>query len=67
MQTYNVTYVILISVGLMIGNLVFGLLQDTIVIKKIKRQRRKYFDRRQPLELAAINTKRVLTTDLYKD
>ena len=42
MQTYNLGYLFAICFGMMIGNLVFGLIQDTIVIKKVKRER-KYF------------------------
>lgn len=46
MQTYNMGYIILISIGLMIGNLIFGLVQDTIVIRKIKRENKKDFQRK---------------------
>ena len=65
MQTYNGGYLILICFGLTIGNLIFGLLQDTIVIRKLKREKRKNEERKKQIELTAIN-KRRMTTDLFK-
>ena len=34
--TYNIGYIMIASVGFMMGNLIFGLIKDSIVIKRIK-------------------------------
>ena len=34
--TYNIGYIIIACTGMMIGNLIFGLIQDSIVIRRVK-------------------------------
>jgi hypothetical protein len=40
MSTYNIGYIMISCAGMMVGNLVFGLIQDSIVIKRVKRERK---------------------------
>lgn len=36
MATYNIGYIIDTAAGMMMGNLVFGLIKDTMVINRVK-------------------------------
>lgn len=55
MQTYNLGYLLVICIARTIGNLIFGLVQDTIVIKKVKREKREM--EMQKMEMADLNIK----------
>ena len=40
MQTYNIACILVIIIARTLGNLVFGMLQDTIVIRKVRREKK---------------------------
>ena len=40
MATYNIGYIIDTSAGMMMGNLVFGLIKDTMVINRVKQEKK---------------------------
>ncbi len=40
MATYNIGYIIISATGMMMGNLLFGLIKDSIVIQKVKAERK---------------------------
>mmetsp|Transcript_2885 Transcript_2885/g.2711 ORF Transcript_2885/g.2711 Transcript_2885/m.2711 type:complete len:99 (-) Transcript_2885:51-347(-) len=63
MQTYNVGYMMMMCFGFTTGHLIFGLVQDTIVIKKIKRER-KYLKEQRELQLQDLKTKRTLSVEM---
>lgn len=40
MATYNIGYIVISAAGQMVGNLIFGLLKDSIVINRVKREKK---------------------------
>jgi uncharacterized membrane protein len=40
MATYNIGYIVSTAAGLMMGNLVFGLIKDSIVVNRVKQEKR---------------------------
>lgn len=42
MATYNIGYIVSNAAGMMMGNLVFGLIKDSIVIKRVKREQKEF-------------------------
>lgn len=40
MATYNIGYIMINASGLMMGNLIFGLIKDSIVINRVKREKK---------------------------
>ena len=47
MQTYNIGYIIISSVGFSLGSLLFGLIKDSIVIRRVKKERKALNERRK--------------------
>jgi hypothetical protein len=46
MATYNIGYIMISASGMMMGNLVFGLLKDSIVINRVKREKKEIEQKR---------------------
>jgi uncharacterized membrane protein YqjE len=40
MSTYNIGYIVSHAAGMMMGNLVFGLIKDSIVITRVKKEKK---------------------------
>ena len=40
MATYNIGYIVISSAGMMMGNLVFGLIKDSIVFRRVKAEKK---------------------------
>ena len=40
MSTYNIGYIVAHAAGMMMGNLVFGLIKDSIVITRVKKEKK---------------------------
>lgn len=40
MSTYNIGYIMSHAAGMMMGNLVFGLIKDSIVITRVKKEKK---------------------------
>ena len=47
MATYNIGYIIAACIGMFLGNLLFGLIKDSIVIRRIKKERKVVYERKQ--------------------
>ena len=56
MGTYNLAFLLVICFSRTIANLMFGLIQDTIVVKKIKKEKKKR-EKQQHCELIIIDIK----------
>ena len=46
MATYNIGYVVAHAAGMMMGNLVFGLIKDSIVITRVKKEKKEIENKR---------------------
>ncbi|CDW80847.1 ctr domain containing protein [Stylonychia lemnae] len=62
MQTFNIGYIIISSVGFGLGHLLFGLIKDSIVIRKVKSERKQINERKQ-IQMTELLSKRRNTTD----
>lgn len=62
MQTYNIGYIIISSVGFALGNLLFGLIKDSIVIRKVKRERKEVNERKK-IQMVELLSKRRSSTE----
>jgi 2-phosphoglycerate kinase len=52
MATYNIGYIVGHAAGMMMGNLVFGLIKDSIVITRVKKEKKEIENKRaQMLEV----------------
>ena len=52
MATYNIGYILGHAAGMMMGNLVFGLIKDSIVITRVKKEKKEIENKRaQMLEV----------------
>jgi hypothetical protein len=40
MATYNIGYILSHAAGMMMGNLIFGLIKDSIVITRVKKEKK---------------------------
>ena len=59
MATYNIGYIVTTSAGLMMGNLIFGLIKDSIVITRVKKEKKEIEGKRQ--QMAEVLKKRKST------
>eukprot|EP00347_Sterkiella_histriomuscorum_P023424 403334693 len=57
MQTYNAGYIVVSCVGQALGNLLFGLIKDSIVIRRVKKERKQVYERKQ-IQMAELLNKR---------
>ena len=62
MQTYNIGYIIISCVGFGIGHLIFGLIRDSIVIRKIKKERKEMKERKN-IQMAELLSRRKTTME----
>jgi len=46
MATYNIGYIVISAAGMMMGNLIFGLIKDSIVINRIKKEKKEIESKR---------------------
>jgi hypothetical protein len=46
MSTYNIGYIMSHAAGMMMGNLVFGLIKDSIVITRVKKEKKEIESKR---------------------
>jgi hypothetical protein len=49
MATYNIGYIVGSSAGYMMGNLVFGLIKDSIVITRVKKEKKEIETKRKQM------------------
>lgn len=60
MATYNIGYIICNAAGMMMGSLVFGLIKDSIVIKRIKDEQKKLAKKKEDKQEALKKRKSTL-------
>ncbi len=52
MSSYNIGYILDTAAGMMMGNLVFGLIKDTVVINRVKKEKKEMeATRKQQVEI----------------
>jgi len=49
MATYNIGYIVGSAAGYMLGNLVFGLIKDSIVITRVKKEKKEIEAKRKQM------------------
>lgn len=62
MQTYNIGFILVATLGFGIGHLIFGLIMDSIVIRKVKKERKEHNEKKQ-IQMVELLARRKTTLD----